>query len=94
MVKRSGFEKLSSYECGFEPFNDARKSFNLNFYNVGLIFLIFDVELIFLLPGIACVGYLPFLGRLFLFLFILILILGFIFEIVSGALDIRHELNN
>jgi NADH-quinone oxidoreductase subunit A len=45
-------KKLMSYECGFEPFTDARKPFYINFYNIGLIFLLFDVELMLLLPGV------------------------------------------
>jgi NADH-quinone oxidoreductase subunit A len=45
-----------SYECGFEPFTDARKPFYINFYNIGLIFLLFDVELMLLLPGVYALG--------------------------------------
>jgi len=50
--KRPTRKKLMSYECGFEPFTDARKPFYINFYNIGLIFLLFDVELMLLLPGV------------------------------------------
>jgi NADH-quinone oxidoreductase subunit A len=43
-------EKLASYECGFEPFNDSKGSFNVHFYIVGILFIIFDLEIIFLIP--------------------------------------------
>jgi NADH-quinone oxidoreductase subunit A len=45
-----GGEKLSSYECGFEPFNDTKGSFNVHFYIVGILFIIFDLEVVFLVP--------------------------------------------
>jgi NADH-quinone oxidoreductase subunit A len=50
-------KKLMSYECGFEPFNDARKPFYVNFYNIGLAFLLFDVEIMLLLPGVYGFGF-------------------------------------
>jgi NADH-quinone oxidoreductase subunit A len=50
--KRPTRKKLMSYECGFEPFTDARKPFYIIFYNIGLTFLLFDVELMLLLPGV------------------------------------------
>jgi NADH-quinone oxidoreductase subunit A len=49
-------EKLSSYECGFEPFNDSKGSFNVHFYIVGILFIIFDLEIVFLIPWCSWVN--------------------------------------
>ena len=55
-------EKRSPYECGFEPFNDARITFDVKFYLVGILFLIFDLEVVFLFPWVLSLGYQPLLG--------------------------------
>lgn len=79
-------ERVSAYECGFEPFGDARDTFDVHFYLVGIIFIVFDIEIVFLLPWT-----LLFDGSLFLFeLFVLlsfIFIVGFIFEARLAVLD-------
>ena len=80
-------EKLSSYECGFEPFGDARESFDITFYLVGLLFRIFDIEIAFRFPWSVLVlsG-----SKLLLWLilaFSLILIVGFGLEMKLGVLD-------
>jgi NADH-quinone oxidoreductase subunit A len=73
-------EKLSSYECGFEPFNDARKSFSVNFYNIGMMFLIFDIEILMLLPATFCLDTLTDLGYIWMGVFLSILVVGFAYE--------------
>jgi NADH-quinone oxidoreductase subunit A len=76
----SDFEKASAYECGFEPFGDARSFFDIHFYIVGLLFIIFDLEIVFLVPlaigaeSISAVSYLSFL------VFMAILLIGFYYE--------------
>jgi len=86
--KRPSRKKLMSYECGFEPFTDARKPFYINFYNIGLIFLLFDVELMLLLPGIYSLAILTPEGLWWLFFFIFILMFGYFYELFTGAIKI------
>jgi len=63
-TKRYDRIKVSMYECGFEPFDDTTQhTFNINFYNVGLLFLLFDIELIILLPGLMSFSILTSIGR-------------------------------
>lgn len=83
------FEKLSAYECGFMPIGDARQPFHVRFYLVGILFLLFDLEVVFLFPGVL------FLQSSLLFstfgvnmlVFIFFLVLGFVYECLKGALD-------
>jgi NADH-quinone oxidoreductase subunit A len=83
----SHVDKTTPYECGFEAFGDARDSFDIKYYLLGVIFLIFDLELIFMLPFSVCISKLNILGiSSFLFFFIL-LTTGFIFEWKKGSLD-------
>jgi NADH-quinone oxidoreductase subunit A len=83
----SDYEKRSAYECGFEPFGDARSFFDIHFYIVGLLFIIFDLEIVFLVPlavdtaNVSFVAYLSFLA------FMAILIIGFYYEWMLGLLD-------
>ena len=79
-------DKLSAYECGFEPFEVARLQFNVHYYLVGILFLIFDVEIIFLIPWSFIYLELPLDGHLVFWFFIGILTLGFIYEWRKGAL--------
>jgi len=81
-------KKLMSYECGFEPFTDARKSFYINFYNIGLVFLLFDVELMLILPGLYSLVNLTSEGLGWLYFFIAILMFGYLYELLTGALKI------
>lgn len=81
-------EKISSYECGFSPFSDSRVKFEIRFYLIGILFIIFDLEITFLFPWLfIIVEKISFLSGFGMFLFILLLILGFIFELIKGALD-------
>ena len=80
-------EKLSSYECGFEPFNDSRMEFDVRFYLVAILFIIFDLEIAFLFPWAISLGNIGFLGFLSMMIFLFILTVGFVYEWKKGALD-------
>lgn len=81
-------EKISSYECGFNPFSDSRIKFEIRFYLVGILFIISDIEITFLFPWLLIVTEnITFFNSFYMFIFSLILLLGFLFEIVRGALD-------
>lgn len=81
------FEKNSAYECGFEPFEDARNSFDVNFYLVALLFILFDLEIVFLFPWCIYSFFSTLYTYIALILFIYILTLGFIYEWKKGALE-------
>lgn len=85
--KAADAEKLSAYECGFEPFDDARLKFDVHFYLVSILFLIFDLEIVFLFPWCVYLGLLGFPGLVSAVLFLLILGFGFFYEWYAGALD-------
>ena len=80
-------EKLSSYECGFEPFNDSRMEFDVRFYLVAILFIIFDLEIAFLFPWAISLGNIGILGFTSMMIFLFILTIGFIYEWKKGALD-------
>ena len=80
-------EKLSSYECGFEPFNDSRMEFDIRFYLVAILFIIFDLEIAFLFPWAITLGNIGLFGFFSMMLFLFILTIGFIYEWKKGALD-------
>ena len=80
-------EKLSAYECGFEPFNDSRMEFDVRFYLVAILFIIFDLEIAFLFPWAISLGTIGFYGYLSMLVFLFILTIGFIYEWKKGALD-------
>jgi len=80
-------EKLSSYECGFEPFNDSRIEFDVRFYLVAILFIIFDLEIAFLFPWAISLGNIGFLGFISMMIFLFILTVGFVYEWKKGALD-------
>ena len=80
-------EKLSAYECGFEPFNDSRMEFDIRFYLVAILFIIFDLEIAFLFPWAITLGNLGLFGFFSMMLFLFILTIGFIYEWKKGALD-------
>ena len=85
--KKPDPEKLSSYECGFEPFNDSRMEFDVRFYLVAILFIIFDLEIAFLFPWAISLGNIGFLGFISMIIFLFILTIGFIYEWKKGALD-------
>ena len=80
-------EKISSYECGFEPFSDSRGKFDVKFYLVAILFIIFDLEIIFLFPWAIALRDLDPLGFWSMMFFLLVLTIGFIYEWMKGALD-------
>ena len=80
-------EKLSAYECGFEPFNDSRMEFDIRFYLVAILFIIFDLEIAFLFPSAITLGNIGYFGFFSMMLFLFILTIGFIYEWKKGALD-------
>lgn len=85
--KNSDMEKLSAYECGFESYGDARIPFDIKFYLVAILFIIFDIEIAYLFPWCLIAFNLTFEAFLNTFIFLYILTIGFIYEWVKGALD-------
>ena len=80
-------EKLSAYECGFEPSGDARAKFDVRFYLVAILFIIFDLEIAFLFPWAITLGKIGMFGFWSMMAFLFILTVGFIYEWRKGALD-------
>ena len=80
-------EKLSAYECGFEPFQDSRMEFDVRFYLVAILFIIFALEIAFLFPWAISLGNIGLLGFISMMIFLFILTVGFIYEWKKGALD-------
>ena len=80
-------EKLSAYECGFEPFSDSRMEFDVRFYLVAILFIIFDLEIAFLFPWAISLGNIGALGFWSMMIFLFILTIGFVYEWKKGALD-------
>lgn len=85
--------KKSAYECGFEPFNDSRGSFEVHFYITAIMFLLFDVEVAFLLPWLLNLKSLGSYGFWCGFLFFIILLIGFVYELKRGALNWPKDSN-
>jgi len=80
-------EKLSPYECGFEPFEDARMRFDVRYYLVAILFIIFDLEVAFLFPWAVSLGDIGVFGFWSMAVFLAILTVGFIYEWRKGALE-------
>ena len=80
-------EKLSAYECGFEAFGDARGQFDVRFYLVSILFIIFDLEVAFLFPWPVAFGKLGATGFWSMFVFLAVLTVGFAYEWKKGALE-------
>jgi NADH-quinone oxidoreductase subunit A len=85
--KQPDAEKLSAYECGFNAFDDARMTFDVRFYLVAILFIIFDLEVSFLFPWAVVVGDLGFFGFWSMMVFLAVLTIGFIYEWKKGALE-------
>lgn len=86
-VQKSDAEKSSAYECGFSPFDDARSKFDIKFYLVSILFIIFDLEVSFLFPWVTVLNVIGNLGFWSMFWFLGILTIGFVYEWMKGALD-------
>jgi NADH-quinone oxidoreductase subunit A len=80
-------EKVSAYECGFEAFDDARRRFDVRFYLVAILFIIFDLEVAFLFPWAVVLGDIGMFGFLSMLGFLAVLTVGFIYEWNKGALE-------
>ena len=85
--KKPDPEKLSTYECGFEAFNDSRIEFDVRFYLIAILFIIFDLEIAFLFPWAISLGKIGLFGFISMMIFLFILTIGFIYEWKKGALD-------
>jgi NADH-quinone oxidoreductase subunit A len=80
-------EKLSPYECGFEAFEDARMKFDVRYYLVAILFILFDLEIAFLFPWAVVLPEIGFFGFAAMMVFLLILVVGFVYEWKKGALE-------
>lgn len=80
-------EKVSAYECGFEAFDDARSKFDVRFYLVAILFIIFDLEVAFLFPWAVALGDIGVFGFWSMVVFLVILTIGFVYEWKKGALE-------
>ena len=86
-VHRPDSEKLSPYECGFEAFEDARMKFDVRYYLVAILFILFDLEIAFLFPWAIVLREIGMFGFLAMLVFLAILVVGFIYEWKKGALE-------
>ena len=80
-------KKNSPYECGFEAFEDARMKFDVRYYLIAILFILFDLEIAFLFPGAVVIPDIGFFGYAAMMLFLAILIVGFVYEWKKGALE-------
>ena len=80
-------EKLSPYECGFEAFEDARMKFDVRYYLVAILFILFDLEIAFLFPWAVVLRELGWFGLVAMLIFLGILVVGFVYEWKKGALE-------
>ncbi|MFH0350799.1 MAG: NADH-quinone oxidoreductase subunit A [Chromatiales bacterium] len=85
--RRTDEEKLSPYECGFEPFEDARMQFDVRYYLVAILFIIFDLEIAFLFPWAVALRDIGLLGFSAMMIFLAVLVIGFVYEWKKGALE-------
>jgi NADH-quinone oxidoreductase subunit A len=86
-VHRPDSEKLSPYECGFEAFEDARMKFDVRYYLVAILFILFDLEIAFLFPWAVVLQEIGIFGFMAMVVFLGILVVGFIYEWMKGALE-------
>ncbi|HEX6003383.1 MAG TPA: NADH-quinone oxidoreductase subunit A [Burkholderiales bacterium] len=86
-VHRPDSEKLSPYECGFEAFEDARMKFDVRYYLVAILFILFDLEIAFLFPWAVVLQEIGLFGFLAMMVFLAILVVGFVYEWTKGALE-------
>jgi NADH-quinone oxidoreductase subunit A len=86
-VNRPDPEKLSPYECGFEAFEDARMKFDVRYYLIAILFILFDLEIAFLFPWAIVLSELGWFGVISMSIFLAILVVGFVYEWMKGALE-------
>jgi NADH-quinone oxidoreductase subunit A len=87
IYKQNDMEKISAYECGFNPFEENQGKFDIRFYLVAILFLIFDLEVAFLFPWSITLVYTQFFGFISMLIFLIILTIGFFYEWKRGALE-------
>lgn len=87
ILKQTDSEKLAAYECGFDPFSDARGTFDVRFYLVSILFIIFDLEVVFLFPWAVVLRTIGIFGFTTMMVFLAVLLVGFVYEWTKGALD-------
>ncbi|MDI9346959.1 MAG: NADH-quinone oxidoreductase subunit A [Methylacidiphilales bacterium] len=85
--RKSNASKTSPYECGFEAFEDARMKFDVRYYLVAILFIIFDLEIVYFFPWAVSLRFLGFPSLMAMGLFFLILLIGFLYEWRKGALE-------
>jgi NADH-quinone oxidoreductase subunit A len=85
--QRPDDEKMAAYECGFDAFDDSRRQFDVRFYLVAILFIIFDLEVAFLFPWAVTLGSIGLFGFWSMMLFLTVLTVGFIYEWKKGALE-------
>jgi NADH-quinone oxidoreductase subunit A len=85
--RRPDAEKLSAYECGFEAFEDSRMKFDVRYYLVAILFIVFDLEIAFLFPWAVALDTIGVVGLAAMGVFLLVLVVGFIYEWKKGALE-------
>jgi len=85
--EEESLEKLSAYECGFTPFQDTRSYFDIRFYIVCILFIIFDIELALLFVWCVIAEQIGFRGFIVVFVFMMLILIGYIYEMMVGALD-------
>lgn len=85
--RRPDPEKLSAYECGFDAFSDSRMKFDVRYYLVAILFIVFDLEIAFLFPWAVALGSTGTLGLAAMGIFLAILVVGFVYEWKKGALE-------
>ncbi|QKX00954.1 NADH-quinone oxidoreductase subunit A [Wolbachia endosymbiont of Dipetalonema caudispina] len=86
-ISKPDSEKLSTYECGFDPLSRARKVFDIKFYLVSILFIIFDLEVIFLFPWAISLSEISYYGFCSMMVFLAIVTVGFIYEWCKGVLE-------
>lgn len=86
-IKQPDGEKVSVYECGFDPFGSSRVPFSVKFFLVGILFLIFDLEISFLFPWCVVYNQIELFGYWVMYIFLVILTIGLVYEWVKGGLE-------
>jgi NADH:ubiquinone oxidoreductase subunit 3 (subunit A) len=81
-------EKVTVYECGFNPFDDSRRTFDIKFYLISIVFIVFDVEVILLFPLIGSMLFLSYFSFCLVLFFLLVLVIGLIYEWLLGVSDL------
>lgn len=87
VYQESDISKYSAYECGFNPYGDARMRFDVKYYVVAILFLIFDLELVFLYSLVCAAKYISFFGFISIYIFLMILLWGLAYELIVGSLN-------